>query len=341
MTNDANNRGNPTPTLARGLAMVARGKRCFIVGLAIAFAPVCAHAQNAQPPLLGKALPPDGYLSNGPILSWLDMVSATQAAQPHWMTPLVTVTPRLEQEFRWDFYDQQNGRGSQGNGQHLVNYGGPGGPRVELIPAYNWEVILAPPPYVTASGPKGTAEGWGDWPAFLVKYRFISANEQNGNYIVTGFFQMSDPLGTPGKISNNVLTAQPTIAFGKGWGDFDIQMTISEQFPVGALSSPGNTPGMNMTNFGDPILWNTTFQYHFMEYFWPELEVNYEYWPNGEHQGLSQVLLTPGIIFGRFKIGMDSPTRPINLIIGAGYQFAVTPNPVTQNNVVATVRVTF
>jgi len=52
-------------------------------------------------------------------------------------------------------------------------------------------------------------------------------------------------------------------------------------------------------------------------------------------------LLTPGIIFGRFKIGMDSPTRPINLIIGAGYQFAVTPTPVVQNNVVATVRITF
>ena len=98
---------------------------------------------------------------------------------------------------------------------------------------------------------------------------------------------------------------------------------------------------MNMTNFGDPILWNTTFQYHFMQYFWPELEVNYEYWPNGEHQGLSQVLLTPGIIFGRFKIGMDSPTRPINLIFGAGYQIAVTPNPVISNNWVATARITF
>ena len=98
---------------------------------------------------------------------------------------------------------------------------------------------------------------------------------------------------------------------------------------------------MNKTNFGDPILWNTTFQYHFLEYFWPELEVNYEYWPNGEHQGLSQVLLTPGIIFGRFKIGQDSPNWPVNLIFGVGYQVAVTPNPVIQNNVVATLRVTF
>ena len=148
------------------------------------------------------------------------------------MTPLVTVTPRLEQEFRWDFYDQQQGKGSQGTGQHFFNYGGPGGARVELIPAYNWEVILAPPPYVTASGPKGTGQGWGDWPAFLVKYRLISANKDNGDYIVTAFFQMSDPGGTCCSISNNVLVAQPTLSFGKGWGDFDIQSTISTQIPV-------------------------------------------------------------------------------------------------------------
>jgi hypothetical protein len=30
------------------------------------------------------------------------------------MTPLVTVTPRLEQEFRADFYDQKNGLAREG-----------------------------------------------------------------------------------------------------------------------------------------------------------------------------------------------------------------------------------
>jgi len=40
--------------------------------------------------------------------------------------------------------------------------------------------------------------------------------QRKGDYIVTAFFQMSDPLGTPGAISNNVLVAQPTVAFGKG-----------------------------------------------------------------------------------------------------------------------------
>jgi hypothetical protein len=44
---------------------------------------------------------------------------------------------------------------------------------------------------------------------------------------------------------------------------------------------------------------------------------------------------------GRFKLANDTPTRPVNLIIGAGYQVAVTPNPVTQNNFVGTIRVTF
>ncbi len=313
------------------------------VGAVIALAPLGAWAQTAQPPfpLPAVALPANGSPYSDPFVSSLNMVSATQAAQPTWMTPLVTVTPRLEQEFRLDFYDQQNGTGSEGNGQRIVNYGGPGGARVEFIPAWNLEVIVASPPYETASGPRGDAQGWGDWPAFLVKYRFLSANKDTGDYIVTGFFQMSDPLGTPGKISNNVLTAQPTLAVGKGWGDFDVQSTVSVQVPVAALSSKGNTPEMNMKNFGDPILWNTAFQYHFMQYFWPELEVNYVYWPNGEHSGLSQVLLTPGIILGRFKIGQDSPTRPINLIFGTGYQVAVTSNPVIKNNFVATLRITF
>jgi hypothetical protein len=123
-----------------------------------------------------------------------------------------------------------------------------------------------------------------------------------------------------------LTTAQPTLAWGKGWGDFDIQSTISVQIPVGALNVPGGASAQtNIINFGDPILWNTAFQYHLFKYFWPELEVNYEYWPNGEHVGLNQVLLPPGLILGRFQIGNDTPTRPINLIIGAGYQMAVTP----------------
>ena len=222
-----------------------------VAAAAIMLAPVYAHAQSAPGYANIFSAPPPSYANGysvpssangyagGVFRSWLDMVSASQAAQPNWMTPLVTVTPRLEQEFRYDQYDQKNGTGSQGNGQRLISYGGPGGARVELIPSYDWEVILAPPPYVTASGPKGTAAGFGDWPAFLVKYRLAYGNAEHGDYIVTAFFQMTDALGTDGKISTNVTTAQPTIAFGKGWGDFDIQSTVSVQIPVEALNVPG------------------------------------------------------------------------------------------------------
>jgi hypothetical protein len=337
MRSDARNRRNPLtiPWLGRAAAAAT-----------IALGPFGARAQSAEPSLSLPALAPpaNGPLNFNPppaVESWLDMVSATQAAQPNWMTPLVTVTPRLEQELRADFYDQRNGTGSQGNGQHIVNYGGPGGFRVEFIPAWNTEVIVAVPPYETASGPKGDAQGWGDWPAFLVKYRFLSANRENGDYIVTGFFQMGQSLGTVGKISTNVLTVQPTLAVGKGWGDFDIQSTLSMQIPVSARNSPTASAEENRREFGNPILWNTAFQYHFMKYFWPQVEANLEYWPDGLHRGHTQLMLTPGIILGRFQIGQDTATRPINLIFGAGYQMAVTSNPVIKNNFVATARITF
>ena len=144
MRNQAQTRGNPFKTRWLGAAVV----------ITVSLVPVWVHAQSADlPPSMPVKAPPSNGLPayNGygdPIQSWLAMVSATQAAQPGCMTPLVTVTPRLEQEFRFDFYDQQNGTGSQGNGQHLVNYGGPGGAKIEFIPAYNWEVIVAAPPYV-------------------------------------------------------------------------------------------------------------------------------------------------------------------------------------------------
>jgi hypothetical protein len=161
-------------------------------GLTVALAPLTAHA--------------DGMIDSGSVNSWMATVQASQDNQPHWMTPLVTVTPRLEQELRWDVYDQQNGKGSQGNSQHLLSDGGPGGPRIEVIPTYNTEIILAAPPVISATGPRGTQTSPGDWPAFLAKYRFISANEQNGNYIVTGFFQMSVPSGYGAGISNQIMS---------------------------------------------------------------------------------------------------------------------------------------
>jgi hypothetical protein len=62
-----------------------------VLALCIAVAPLPANAGDL-PNLPGVASPPP--LIPAPtgnwVLDWLNMVSASQAAQPHWMTPLVT-----------------------------------------------------------------------------------------------------------------------------------------------------------------------------------------------------------------------------------------------------------
>jgi hypothetical protein len=86
-----------------------------------------------------------------------------------------------------------------------------------------------------------------------------------------------------------------------------------------------------------PVTWNTTFQYFIPRFFaWPEVEVNYTWWPNGEREGKNQVFITPGIIFGRFKLW-----ERLKLVVGAGYQVAVTSDPTYNNGVVMTIRTPF
>jgi hypothetical protein len=302
---------------------------------AVTFGPYAASAGDLPgvggPAPLVAAAPPGDFIS-----AWLAMATATQAAQPHWMTPLITVTPRLEQEFRADFYGM-----TQATGTHINNFGA--GKGLEIIPTPETELIIGYPPFeqycpanancsYPPAGKTKANDGFGDWSAFLLKYRFAAANEENGNYAVTGFVQMSVPTGV-NNISNDVYIIQPTIAFGKGWGDFDFQATISQQYPFQSINPAVNT----ISSFGDPVLVNAALQYHLFQYLWPEFEVNYEYWPNGIHKDLTQVLLTPGIIIGRIPLGIPRQ----NLIVGVGYQFAVTDHPVTNNNLVVTARMTF
>ena len=126
----------------------------------------------------------------------------------------------------------------------------------------------------TASGPKGDAQGWENGRFFLsipLPFRQPAKRRLHRHRLLSN----DGRVGNEWKNFRHVLTAQPTLAAGKGWGDFDIQLTVSVQVPVSGRDSPGDTAEMNRSAFGDPILWNTAFQYHFMQFFWPELEVNY------------------------------------------------------------------
>jgi hypothetical protein len=250
---------------------------------------------------------------------WFARVSRIQAAQPHWVTPLVTVTPRLEEELRYDQYWE-----SLPARHTLTSYGGGGGKGLELIPFDPVEFIIGIPSWQTQNT-SPHKNGWTD-ESFLVKYRILSANADNGDYILTAFAGITTPNGSDNTSGKRYLYS-PTIAFGKGWGDFDIQSTLGTSIPddFGARSGPGV-----------PVLWNTTFQYRVAKYFWPEVEANYTYWPNGKREGFNQLFITPGLLIGRIPI-----YGRLGLTFGAGVQVAVTDNPVYHRNIVLTGRLPF
>ncbi len=250
--------------------------------------------------------------------NWFQRVTQIQSEQPHWVTPVVTVTPRLEQEFRYDQFWQANPHGAATD-----NFGG--GKGIELIPYQNIEVILGIPAWVAHNGhiPHEDSDGWAD-ETFLVKYRILSANEENGNYILTAFMGFSAPTGDDGNSQRHGVFT-PTIAGGKGFGDFDVQTTAGISLPDGGLQ-----------RLGMPLAWNTAFQYRFFKYFWPEFEVNYTWWPNGEREGQTQVFLTPGIVVGRIPIH-----ERVGVTVGFGYQVAVTDHPTYNHSAILSGRIPF
>src|SRR5690348_15614138 len=106
------------------------------VAIACAALWVALPAFGQQAPAIDAPGAAAGYFH-----SWFQRVSRTQAGQPHWITPLATVTPRLEEEFRYDI-DWL----TAANGSTSENYGG--GKGLELIPAERVEILLNLPPYV-------------------------------------------------------------------------------------------------------------------------------------------------------------------------------------------------
>jgi hypothetical protein len=250
---------------------------------------------------------------------WFPRVTQIQSEQPHWVTPLVTVTPRLEEELRYDQVWE-----SQRYGSTIDNFGN--GKGLELIPFQNTEIILGIPARVAHNGTQrsgSVTDGWAD-ETFLIKCRILSANEDRGNYILTAFIGFSAPTGGDGNSSRHGVFT-PSIAGGKGFGKFDFQTTAGISLPDGGLQ-----------RLGMPIAWNTAFQYHILPFFWPEFEVNYTWWPNGEREGQTQIYLTEGVVIGRIPI-----YQRLGLTFGAGYQLAVTRNPAYNHAVIATGRIPF
>lgn len=248
--------------------------------------------------------------------SWLKRVAHTQAEQPHWITPVVTVTPRLEQEFRYDISQQ-----TQPNGTTILrNFGGSKG--LEIIPTEHTELIFSPPPYITRSF-NGVPDGYGDV-SFLLKYRIFSANEEGGNFIFTTFLGGSIPTGSYTNGTRDA-TVTPTLAAGKGWGNFDVTTTFGAVLPVSETAL-----------IGRQVVWNTAFQYRLFRKIWPEVEVNSTFFSDGPSDGKKQVFLTPGLVLGKFPLW-----HRLGFTIGGGLQTAVTQFHTYNHKWILTVRFPF
>jgi len=245
---------------------------------------------------------------------WLSRVSAAQAGQPHWMTPIATVTPRLEQEFRFDTLHEVTPTGD------VTNFDG--GKGLELIPARRTELLINLPPYLMHGNPQ-SADGFGDV-SFTMKYRLWSRDEEGGNGILSAFLGGSVPTGTYKNGSNSAIVT-PTLAGGKGWGCFDVQATLAGTLPVNSVKTVVRT-----------IASNTAFQVRAMKALWPEVEINSTFWKGASLDGKKQTFVTPAVIVGRFRLH-----HRMALVAGAGFQIATTHYNQYNHAVVATVRVPF
>ncbi|HTZ69113.1 MAG TPA: hypothetical protein VMB71_00535 [Acetobacteraceae bacterium] len=255
-----------------------------------------ASAPVPQPPEVNDL---DSYFA-----TWGQRTAWARATQPEWSSPIVTTTPLLEQRFRFDTQFQHSG-----NNTDTIDLDG--GKGVDLIVGDTEEIQIAQPPYYirTAATKKNELEGYNDWSFFRFKQRLLSSPSDQGNYIVSAWLQIGAPVGIS-KLTNHAWTLSPTLGFGKGWGNFDIQGNVGGVLPTAYQGKIGNQ-----------IVTNLAFQYHVLHYFWPQVEMNWTYYPDGPRAHLSQVYLTPGITLSRIKI-----THDLKLTLGVGYQVAVAPD---------------
>jgi hypothetical protein len=286
----------------------------LLVGLArVTAAPLAAQSSAQAAPL--------DFFSK-----WELRATATQAKQPQWMIPAVSPFPMLIQVFRADF-----SREISPTQTTIWNYGASRG--VNLIPFARTEVDILVPPFFEHSNatPAANQNGFGDF-SFTGKYRILSANEQQGNYLLSAFITTTIPTGSYKNGTTNA-TLTPTLGGGKGFGRFDAFTTLGGTLPTG-----------NTATIGRSIASNTTFQYHVQKYLWPEFEINTTAWYGGAKDGKVQTFLTPGLMFGKYApYGHESGATKsrVGFAAGAAFQTASTTYHTYNHSLVVTSRITF
>ncbi len=230
--------------------------------------------------------------------NWDARVLRAESEQPNWLTPVVTSSARIKQEFRYDISWQSNPSGATQD-----NYGASKG--FATIPIDRVEISINPPPYIVHNH-SAARDGFGDF-SIMAKFRILSANRKRGDYELTGFLGTSFPTGARKNGSPHAVIT-PTIAGGKGIGDFVFQGTFGCDLPSSQTSLLGRR-----------LILNNALQYRRWRKFWPEIEINSNFYNQGPNDDKKQVYFTPGISAGRFPL-----RGRVSLTLAAGTQFALT-----------------
>lgn len=228
---------------------------------------------------------------------WRRMTIETRERQTHYLTPLVTETPRLEQRIRYDIYDE-----TLPNGKKAWNFGNQKG--VNVIVAPTFEVAAALPNYLYYPG-SGQKDGFGGQ-VFMVKNRIMASPETQKNYVFSVMLIALTPTGTASGLDNHWLWT-PFVTFGKGWGHFDFMINLGTSW-----SDADNK------QLGSPIIWNVCLQYRF-GVICPTIELN-------SHPSMSEfyffgepgLFVTPEVLIGRFHF-----RDYYSIYFGFGYQMAL------------------
>lgn len=262
-------------------------------------------------------LPSAAAAQDGVLSSWENRTQTTLAEQPAWAVPVITPSSGLAQLFRSDFM-----RLSMPTGATTWNYGNSKG--LNLIPWYKTELDIAVPPYIQHNST--AADGFGDF-SLMLKYRIASGNK-NGAYSLSASFGATVPTGS---YKNGSLDAAliPTIYAGKGFGNFDVQSSVSATLPTG-----------DTVKLGRPITWNIVGQYRIAKIFWPEIENGATFFHGGPNDGRTQNFITPGVMISKLKLSR-APGNHLAMGFGAAEQFATTHFHLYKHSLVLSTRVAF
>jgi hypothetical protein len=250
---------------------------------------------------------------------WEQRTSATQAKQPAWPPPLVTTYVGLIQVARADYLRQTASTGIQ-------TWNIDGGKGLNLIPFANTEFDINLPGYLDHNSPK-VLNGAGDM-SFVLKYRFLSGNAEHGTFDICAFLVGTIPTGSH-KNGSTDASVGPNFGVGKGYKWIDFQSTFGGTLPVEDTAKLGRT-----------AVSNTAIQAHVAKYFWPEAEINANFYRGGPNSGKRMVFATPGMLFTK-KIHQEEPKSRLLICVGAGEQIAITQFHSYNHEIAVTSRLVF